>query len=225
MEASTKQCRRCEQWFDRVAFNNDKRRPDGKYPYCKSCCAEVKRRLAKKWGSVWRERKRADYQRNPAKAKAAAKEYRRLHPEKVKAWLAAYARRHPEKVTERALRHNARKREASIVPFTREQLEQKLAMWGAECWMCGLPAKQIDHVKPLAKGGPHILANLRPACGRCNVRKAAHWPVRTRPHEELWLRSQITKLGTAQWVENTPMNASYFRDRSSHLDIRLHPAT
>lgn len=32
-----------------------------------------------------------------------------------------------------------------------------------------------DHVKPLAKGGPHILANIRPACVSCNSRKHATW--------------------------------------------------
>ncbi|MGX7727586.1 HNH endonuclease [Rhodococcus sp. 5G237] len=34
----------------------------------------------------------------------------------------------------------------------------------------------VDHVKPINKGGPHMLANLRPACGPCNSRKRDQWP-------------------------------------------------
>lgn len=31
--------------------------------------------------------------------------------------------------------------------------------------------------KPLAKGGLHCLANLRPACRACNAQKNARWPL------------------------------------------------
>lgn len=50
------------------------------------------------------------------------------------------------------------------------------------CWMCGGEWAEIEHVKPLALGGPHILANLRPSCGPCNRRKGAHWPGAARLH-------------------------------------------
>ena len=50
----------------------------------------------------------------------------------------------------------------------------------AGCYICGIPfaevAVHLDHVKPLAKGGPHLLSNLRPACELCNLRKADRWP-------------------------------------------------
>jgi 5-methylcytosine-specific restriction endonuclease McrA len=47
------------------------------------------------------------------------------------------------------------------------------------CWICdqaveGTP--QWDHVQPLAKGGAHALANLRPSCVMCNSRKGSMWP-------------------------------------------------
>jgi 5-methylcytosine-specific restriction endonuclease McrA len=44
------------------------------------------------------------------------------------------------------------------------------------CWMCGGDADTVDHVKPLSKGGAHILANLRSACQSCNSSKGATWP-------------------------------------------------
>ena len=57
-----------------------------------------------------------------------------------------------------------------------QQLAAKLSYWGNRCWLCRGPATQVDHVKPLAKGGPHCLANLRPICGSCNSRKQDTWP-------------------------------------------------
>lgn len=45
--------------------------------------------------------------------------------------------------------------------------------WGNRCWMCGGPYEEADHVIPLALGGPHCLANLRPACKSCNSAKGA----------------------------------------------------
>ena len=66
-------------------------------------------------------------------------------------------------------RYRARKREATIVGFTAEQLAARIAYYGNRCWLC--------HVKPLAKGGPHMLSNLRPACSSCNRAKSDKWPL------------------------------------------------
>jgi 5-methylcytosine-specific restriction endonuclease McrA len=59
----------------------------------------------------------------------------------------------------------------------RSLLREKEKYWGGVCWMCGAAATEIDHVKPIDKGGAHILCNLRPACRPCNSRKAAKWPI------------------------------------------------
>lgn len=56
-----------------------------------------------------------------------------------------------------------------------KELDAKLAYWGRSCWMCGGDYEHLDHVKPISKGGPHILANLRPACALCNMQKQAMW--------------------------------------------------
>ena len=68
---------------------------------------------------------------------------------------------------------------AAVVPFDSQLLAQKWEYYGGKCWMCGEDACEWDHVKPLSKGGSHILANLRPACRRCNASKAAKWPIMT----------------------------------------------
>ncbi|UXA19558.1 HNH endonuclease [Mycobacterium sp. SMC-4] len=43
--------------------------------------------------------------------------------------------------------------------------------------MCGAAWSTIDHVKPIAAGGAHMLCNLRPMCGSCNPSKGAKWPL------------------------------------------------
>jgi len=76
------------------------------------------------------------------------------------------------------LRYGARRHGATIiVSFTDDQLTARLSMWPG-CWLCGTPGPlQVDHVKPLAAGGPHCLANLRPACPTCNWIKGDRWPL------------------------------------------------
>lgn len=79
-----------------------------------------------------------------------------------------------------AVARRARIRAATIVLFTPAQLADRLSMYSG-CWICGDPRwTEADHVKPLAKGGPHMLANIRPACSTCNRAKGATWPFSTR---------------------------------------------
>jgi 5-methylcytosine-specific restriction endonuclease McrA len=73
-----------------------------------------------------------------------------------------------------AYRRRARAVASTIVAFTPVQLAARLSMWPG-CWMCGAPWTDVDHVKPLARGGAHALANLRPACRGCNLRKGSTW--------------------------------------------------
>lgn len=70
---------------------------------------------------------------------------------------------------------NSRYREVGEV-VTLDQLKQRFTAYGWACWMCGGTNDLcVDHVKPRSKGGPHIPANIRPACASCNGRKHDHW--------------------------------------------------
>jgi len=71
---------------------------------------------------------------------------------------------------------NHRRRAFSTRPFTIEQLDARAAYFGYRCWVCGIEFTEWDHVKPVSKGGPHMLANLRPICTHHNRRKSARWP-------------------------------------------------
>lgn len=70
------------------------------------------------------------------------------------------------------------KRKVTQIPgqMTEGAISARLSMF-AGCWMCGGDADTIDHVKPLSRGGAHILANIRPACRPCNSSKNAAWPL------------------------------------------------
>lgn len=116
---------------------------------------------------------------NPEKRAASASDrYRRRKPD-----ARPYRKRLPPLTGEEkrlasaeyARRRYARVKSATVVPFTVRQLHARLAYWGNRCWMCGSPATCVDHVKPLIRGGPHLLANLRPACKPCNSTKQSQW--------------------------------------------------
>lgn len=67
-----------------------------------------------------------------------------------------------------------------VVRITRAQLAARMSYFGNKCWMCSGPFEHVDHVKPISRGGLHVLSNLRPACASCNISKGAKWPVDTR---------------------------------------------
>lgn len=73
------------------------------------------------------------------------------------------------------LRYRARRLSQTIAHVSAADVEARMTYFGWKCWMCGKPGTEPDHVKPLILGGPHMLANLRPACKSCNSRKAGRW--------------------------------------------------
>lgn len=113
----------------------------------------------------YREFVRRNYEKNRESRIAEIAQYRRDNSD----WFRQYNRL-------KSSRRRALEKEALIVPFTRDQLEQRIAYYGGKCWMCGGEFHHIDHVKPLSGGGAHTLSNLRPACAPCNQAKSNQWP-------------------------------------------------
>lgn len=83
----------------------------------------------------------------------------------------AWAKANPDKTLAAGVRRRARIAAATIQQFTLAEMRQRIAVFGGRCAYCGGPHEHMDHVKPIAKGGPHCLANLRPACAKCNLKK------------------------------------------------------
>ncbi len=89
----------------------------------------------------------------------------------------------------RRVRYRHERREmlkANRVPYTTEQMMQRLEDFGRCCAYCGDKLKlqgtgndvfHWDHFQPLTKGGIDCITNLLPACSRCNINKSNHDPI------------------------------------------------
>lgn len=132
-----------------------------------------------------REYQREHYLRNREKKAEYSRQYYIENRESCLEQARNWAARNPEKIRTRARRHSATRRAlklaTAVVPFTAEQVAQRMAYYGNRCYIrmdgvCTGAFDDVDHVKPLSKGGAHMLSNLRPACEPCNSRKHNRWP-------------------------------------------------
>lgn len=141
-----KQCPGCRQYKLLTEFAVSASRKDGR----QSCCRKCMRRTVDRW-----------IRANRDKHNGSARRWQLANPDMKRAIDA---------------RRRANKAAAAHVPFTAAQLAQRWAYYGNRCWICRTVATATDHVKPLAKGGAHMLCNLRPICQPCNSAKNAEWP-------------------------------------------------
>jgi len=117
------------------------------------------------------------YQENRERLLVKARAYRKaLDMDVERAHKRAYRRANRDLTREWEHRRRAQERGTTVIPLTRAMIDAKVNYWGRKCWVCSGPFEAIDHVKPLSKGGSHILANLRPICGSCNSKKHSTWP-------------------------------------------------
>lgn len=123
-------------------------------------------------------------QKNRERLNAARRRFFATNPERktaVQAYRSEYNRQaraaDPERYNEYARQRRARVRAAPTMVITSDLLEAKWTFWNGRCWVCGSDATEWDHIKPLSKGGAHMLCNLRPACRSCNAQKSASWPL------------------------------------------------
>lgn len=130
----------------------------------------VERRLAV--GNAWREANRETVNKWARIRRAESPEAARRACAK---WRATNAETYLAKSRFNTALRRARRRKATITPFTYEQLAARMAYWGNRCYMCGGPFEVVDHVKPLTKGGAHALVNFRPACSAHNGSKSNRW--------------------------------------------------
>lgn len=191
-------CSLCATWRPLADFFRDARLATGHRKDCKDCCrARVKRRFAAdpdahreylEYQAAYREAHRQenrDYAlryrlANPDKIRSDMEQYRAKPENQLTARQRARAFRmaNPARRLEYERRRRANKISTNIGFIKPADLAAKLAYWGNRCWMCKSTEDiQVDHVKPLSKGGPHMLANLRPACRPCNLAKSDRWPL------------------------------------------------
>lgn len=174
-------CTKCKRPQSLSEFTKHKKEPDGIRKYCRSCAKEMRR--------AWYVRNyvpSSDYYKKVQAAGAsrvASGENARLcreryskNPDKYKKMTARYHRENRDKSNIWSLLYKHRKRSAEGY-CSRSKLQARIDYYGGLCWLCQLPYTDIDHVKPVSKGGTNWPANLRPICGKCNKSKSNKWPL------------------------------------------------
>lgn len=192
MTDGEKTCSKCRETKPLYEFH---KKLDGRDTRCKDCKKEYQQQwyqrnreavieASAEWQKANKDRVNAKNRtwrkKNPGKQEAASAAWRAANPERVRIRRANWVAANPELVRAAARRGVAARRakllNATIVEFTPDQLAQRWAYYGDKCYLCGEEATATDHVKPLTKGGAHMLCNLRPICKSCNSRKNDQWP-------------------------------------------------
>lgn len=180
-----KGCSDCGEMLPQSEFTRDARRPDGLNCYCRNCTRRRNRESYARNKAQESERKARACAANREKFLARNRNWREANRERERATNKAYYETRKDVFRKASLAYLARKADVPAVPFTVEQLAQRWAYYGNNCWICGEIADSTDHVKPLSKGGANMLCNLRPACRRCNGGKQNKWPFT--PADATWL--------------------------------------
>jgi 5-methylcytosine-specific restriction endonuclease McrA len=149
---------------------------------CKSCMAEYRKSWYEANKAVVKARQDAYRAANLPHLRAKDKDWRQNNVERDRARTSKWAKDNPERRSESQQRRRARKAGSQVVRVTTVMLRERLRVFDGLCAYCRGPFEHWDHVKPLELGGPHILANLRPSCARCNGSKGSMPAMR-------WLRS------------------------------------
>lgn len=169
-------CSRCRHHKPQDNFGRNRATKSGYEGVCKACTAERRRERSaerKVVRAAWRaanaerirRQKAESYRRHRERHRARGREWRQANPERVRLHIRA----------QNAARYARLK--GAPGRATAQQVADRWAYYGGCCWMCGAPATDTDHVKPLAAGGSNWPANLRPACSPCNRAKSAAWPL------------------------------------------------
>lgn len=130
--------------------------------------------------SKWREANReslraadrAKYWANPEVRRQKNARYRREN----KAYWVQHRAQNREAYRDVQRRRRAAIANTKVSTFAVSDLQARIDYYGNKCWICRGPYEHLDHVKPLSKGGPHMLSNLRPSCAPCNHSKGNKWP-------------------------------------------------
>lgn len=153
-----KTCSMCNETKQVSDFHKRAGSPDGLRRDCKACvCARVK------------SRRDANLEQERARESA----YQVAHRAEKAAASSAWRKANPAGVADQVARHRARKLAATVEDV---QYATVLATHGRWCYLCESPVREgeelhMDHVEPLAHGGAHSYANVRPSHGYCNRSK------------------------------------------------------
>lgn len=184
------ECRNCHKQKEESAFKKRSSSKTGYVSTCKRCAADYSKQYYSEHREerlVYAQQHRETYPARVSQAKKASYSKKKSHYQKAnRSWREANQERKSEidrlwRLNNPERRYAAEKRRRLKITkhhIDPQLLEQKIDYWGRVCWICKVnPYQSLDHVKPLSKGGAHMLCNIRPACSRCNSSKGDKWPI------------------------------------------------
>lgn len=124
-----------------------------------------------------RERTATYYAANPDLYRKANAAWRAANSERKKASRASWAKANPQAIC--IIKQNRRARGGSGT-LSRGLVEKLHKLQRGKCACCGLPLGEsyhLDHIMPLALGGPNVDSNTQLLRSRCNLKKSAQHPV------------------------------------------------
>jgi len=134
---------------------------------------EYKRKWAEAHPGYFTEAMRRWVKNNPERDRANKKRFWENHPGYRREWAA----KNPDKAKQSWTLASLRRRGVRVLRrLNHDALLSKFAYFGNKCVYCGSSQNlQIEHIKPVSKGGSSLLCNLAPACAPCNMKKGAKW--------------------------------------------------
>jgi 5-methylcytosine-specific restriction endonuclease McrA len=174
-----KVCNGCEALRPVAEFHNDRAKKDGLSIWCIHCRRLVARRYGSEHKADVAARGRAWREAHPDKNKAKLRQFRAANRENCNEYCKRWYRQNKDTKRATVNRRKARKLEAAGTA-TPSQIAARVSFYGGRCAYCGGPYEHLDHVIPLARGGSNWPANLRPACGPCNLSKHTRTPAEWR---------------------------------------------
>lgn len=174
----TARCRKCISEYHKEwsAKNRDKVRANYWNNREKRLAAEKARREADPEKA--REKSTRNRELHGHKWAAAKKAWREQNLEKARAQVRAWHRANPDRIRE-IRRQSQNKRRARLLKLPTEKIDVAVVYErdAGVCGICGSVVQpddwHLDHIIPLAAGGPHIYENVQVAHPRCNLVKGA----------------------------------------------------
>lgn len=175
-----KTCKKCGECKLVAAFSKDKSKPGGLCAKCKACAAEHNAA----WHAANKDRVREYSAAYYAENKELMREYYAAryaaNPERARELTAAWSAANPD--ARRIHKHNRRARESQNGGALSKGITAKLfKLQQGQCACCKADLKStkhhLDHIMPLALGGPNTDDNVQLLCPSCNCSKHAKHPI------------------------------------------------
>lgn len=130
-------------------------------------------------------RRRLQKQQDPEAFRQKVQAQLNKRRDKARAYSREYRAKNPEKYGEQSRRRRAQRLNNGFAKYSEKEM---LETYGTSCHLCGsevdLSAPRqcgkygwelglhVDHVLPIAQGGPDTLENVRPAHAKCNISRS-----------------------------------------------------